>query len=407
MIYLKYKYATFCLIYYSEFLKNKMKSLQFSVIFLKIYFVIASLTNSNDYAENDTCATWENEHMATNGYNLTFIFLKIDSFDDVNVNLTACQTRYDVNIGLLKVYATTKILLENSFDYDRLIDLFKINLFKNKPLIDLPHSIIFQNIRGFNQKTNDTSLIRIHSKNVISIDMTNVNFDFYQNEILINEDSCLPSSFRNTSGFFGAIKQLSLVSGVNYENKICPYVFEQTQLEYLEFFQITNSLIFMNRLEFLSLNQSTNDIQTDSLWRLTLSVAFEKISLKNVNKHVFKSLTHLILSGYVDDIDAEIFMHLKRIRAIQIAIENFSQFFHASATRWMSHLNSDMSININNPIDVDMNVKTIIAVEFLDVAQSLKKSYRYPDEDICLFRQFPHTRLVVPVIVLDEVIEKC
>jgi hypothetical protein len=383
---------------------------QLSVLFLKFYFVIASLINSNDYAENDTCVTWEKEHLVQSseihGYNLTFIFLKIDSLDDVNVNLTSCQTGYENNIDILKVYATRKIFLVNSFDYDHLIDLFKISLYKIKPLTDWPQSIIFQNILGFNQKTDDISS-RIQSKNAIFIDMTNVNFDFYQNEILIREDSCLPSSFSNTSGFFGAIKQLSLVSGVNYENKICPYVFDRTQLEYLEFFQITNSLIFMNRLEFLSINQSTNEIQTDSLWRLKLSVAFEKISLRNVDKHAFKSLTHLILSGYVDDIDGEIFMYLKKIRLIQIAIENFSQFFHASATRWMSHLNSNLNINVNNPIDVGMNVKSIIAVEFLDEAQSLKKSYRYPDEDICLFRQFPHTRLVVPVIVLDEAIEKC
>jgi len=123
-----------------------MESLQFLLLFLKCYFAVASSINGNEYAKNDTCVTWENEHLVQSseihGYNFTFTFLQIDSLDDINVNSTACQSKFKNNIGPFKVYATRKIFLENSFDYDRLIDLFNIS-----PSLSWPISIIFQNVR--------------------------------------------------------------------------------------------------------------------------------------------------------------------------------------------------------------------------------------------------------------------
>ena len=75
----------------------------------------------------------------------------------------------------------------------------------------------------------------------------------------------------------------------------------------MSFFGISNSLIYKNQLGF------TDAANLDMLYylELTLDVAYEKINLKLVNKHVFKYVNNLTLMGNFYDIDHDLFRYFE------------------------------------------------------------------------------------------------
>jgi hypothetical protein len=223
----------------------------------------------------EQCETWMKNHLINSseihGRDIKLLIVKIDELSDLTFDVK-CD-KFDLKTGILKVYASKKILLDNGFDYANLINSFSY-------VSEKPQLVQFQNIKGFNQNAFTLKDFFKFSPNAIPHEMINVHFDFYQNETLVTQNTCVQSNFdTKMQSFFGSIKVMEL-SNVIYNSKVCPFVFMNTNLASLSFYQITNSLIFMNRLEFIDLDQSKDyDIQTKSLANLKLSVSYESIIL--------------------------------------------------------------------------------------------------------------------------------
>lgn len=66
----------------------------------------------------------------------------------------------------------------------------------------------------------------------------------------------------------------------------------------------------------------------------------------------------------------------------ELELNNFDLFFKKSDLEWLQSLNSDQSMGS----------------EFKLVLRDTNRSYEYPDEDFCLFKNFPHEKLVFPII---------
>ena len=172
----------------------------------------------------------------------------------------------------------------------------------------------------------------------------------------------------------------------------------------IDLFQITNSLIFKNRLEFLNINETAEyDMRLERLDLLRLSVAYEEITLNMVNKHVFKHMKYLHLFGIIEFIEIELFAHFKKIKYISISPQNFIQFMHR-CLEWTNHLNKDLMANMSSLTE---NKAKIITLEFYEEVDDLKQPYSYPNEDICLFKTFPHKRLIIPIIILGKLEAEC
>ena len=93
------------------------------------------------------------------------------------------------------------------------------------------------------------------------------------------------------------------------------------------------------------------------------------------------------------------------LKTIAINHDNFETFFHKGIA-WISYLNADLNVSLTNGFDFNSNKKRSIFVEFYDTPSSFNPPYLYPDEDICLFRDFPHSQLVFPSIVFAETFKK-
>ena len=231
---------------------------------------------------NKDCKEWTQEHVFNSTEFHTshseFTFLRIDSLQDLDLTFDSC-TQFEINPKpVLKIYSNRKILLDNNLSFN---NVFK--LFTGKS------TVLFQNIKGFNQKqtfATNNSPIAYHGV----FDFIDVYFDFYQNDTLLTEDKCKRDNFDpNMKSFFGEIQYLFLIDNVFYNRKVCPYVFFNAKFRLLTFCQITNSLIFRNRLEFLEINETDDfDLKINSLQVFQMNIAYETVSLKNFNKLIFK-----------------------------------------------------------------------------------------------------------------------
>jgi hypothetical protein len=310
--------------------------------------------------------------------------------DDLNVSFASCKI--DFNINVLKLFVNNKnVFLDNDLDLTNLLRVFSATYIK---------MILIQNIEGFNQKT-----IQSSNKNFpkfdIEFNFINTKFDFYQNVTLLTEGKCKKENFDRNMTSFSSMKNLFLSINLFYDHKVCPYVFINSKLNFLSLYQIANSLKFKNRLEFMDIEDDTNLINTKELISYEINIAYEAISLTNLNKYIFKNAKYLIIHGICQEVEIDLFKYFHQLKLVQISLENFEGFLH-SGTKWMNSLNSDLSVNVANDVEFRKHIYRLITLNLVDTKDKLKIAYTFPDKDFYLFKNFPHSQMITPVIILGK-----
>ena len=369
--------------------------------FISLYCL---LLFEHSFAKNNSneCSRWVSQHVFASKevhyFNLSNLFIEIDDLEQLNV--THYCPKIDNKTNTLKIYATHKLLLDNDVDLRALINFFT---FSDRSTA----SLLFQNVRGFNQITTKVKQEGRAYENSIQIVLNSVNLAFYRNGTLLRDSDCLKTNFDAAYGrsFFGSLQSLVMPDNVFYKQKICPYVFLQSRLQQVSFGQITNSLLFKNRLEFLSINQTgTFDMSLTDLIILELSLAFERITLRLVDRFVFKDIRYLMLTGAPQGIESDFFSNFRRLIFASVRIENMKEFYH-SGTKWITMLNSHVRVDLSDKLECERKAHLALRLELHEAKCVLKRAYAYPDADICLFSEFPHSSLVFPIIVYERDIE--
>ena len=168
--------------------------------------------------------------------------------------------------------------------------------------------------------------------------------------------------------------------------------------------QITNSLIYKNRLEFIEINKPDYFyLNNNEFNNLILSCTYENITLKLLNKFVFKYVGEIYITGIISGIQTDLFLHFKNLKVMTIGAENL-RYLLSNDNKWISYLNCNLDVNLTNTDEIKKNMNEafflkIFQTDFLAGATLIQpKIYTYPDEDFCLFRYFPYNRLVFPAI---------
>ena len=157
-------------------------------------------------------------------------------------------------------------------------------------------------------------------------------------------------------------------------------------------------LLYKNQLEFLSLNKTYLYLDSN-IFRLTLNIMYEDLTLKIMNEHVFENVISLHLVGSINRIQIDLFVHFKKLKSITLIIDDLQAFFHNSID-WISYLNKDVIIQNFTKEFFFYGFKRVSFVQFVETESPFVKSYIYPDKDLCIFRNFPHTQLVYPIIIM-------
>ena len=197
---------------------------------------------------------------------------------------------------------------------------------------------------------------------------------------------------------------------VSYTNPICPYIFLNTNLVNLGLYQITNSLIFKNRLRFMNKSDEISlagGLNSNFLEYLELNLVFEELNGHLLSPHIFKSIKTLQITGSPFLLDENLFEFFVSIEFIFMSVDNLRNLFQ-QGLKWTHHLNSDLNVNIDDVFQLRQNSNQIKIIQFNQIFNRAFATnvYIYPDEDLCLFKTFPHKQLIIPSIYMyDEI--KC
>ncbi|CAF0938382.1 unnamed protein product [Brachionus calyciflorus] len=126
-----------------------------------------------------------------------------------------------------------------------------------------------------------------------------------------------------------------------------------------------------------------------------------KIDDNFLNYHVFKYLKDFRVTGKINFIQKEIFTN---IRKMIFDAQNFRQLIHKIGIDWIQSINSNINLNFSSLNDIE-NYKDLIVrlnisfnykdyIDYLSYDPILNPYNTFPDEDICLYKNFPFNQFI-------------
>lgn len=347
-----------------------------SIINLFIFFIpIINLAGS---VTNQTCSSDPNKYYYKDQY--FDLFKNFDAFDDLILD---CNRTYSTD-RFIEFNPRQPIIIDSAFNLNRLIS------FPNLKKLYTLCMIYFKGI--------DINTHRILVK--VDFYFTSSKLDFYINNSLITKKECIMEnfeSFDNSRTFFSNFGSIAFI-GVSYKHPVCPFVFLNSNLYTVYFTDIANSFLNKNVLNFIDVNET--NISMIFIKNLMLDIKYDVLSFNIMNRYLFQNLERIKIYGCLIDINEELFKHFDSIKKLDFVLDNLREFFEMG-NRWMSYLNNNVKVNLSDIDDVNNNLMKKFKIRFSYRLNTslINKIYDYPDEHFCLFKDFPHDHMVIPLIL--------
>jgi len=350
----------------------------------KIHFIFLFLyLKSTVLTEEETC----NQHKNENSYferrqdqasNLTISFFV--NFKDFNDLILDCNQTYNITQSVFMRPQNSLIINEN----------FHLKKIFNQSQIESIEYLSIGNLKGFDLNSKPFILDSNRLEQSINFYMFMSKMNIYFNSIQIDYKKCDSLTYNTSISFLQSFYSIRL-ENVFYPIKWCPHFFRDFNLFYLTFSGVTNNFLIKNRLNFFQLNSSK--IYLKNLRAFILSITYENLNRNNLSPELFRKIQFVDIAGIVNGIESNLFKDFKDLSIINLALSNLREFFHMG-NQWMNYLNLNMN-------------KKVIKLEFRhqNEISSFDAIYEYPNEDLCLFKYFPHERLVFPLLVPGKRLE--
>lgn len=144
--------------------------------------------------------------------------------------------------------------------------------------------------------------------------------------------------------------------------------------------------------------QFEDDHQTSEINSSVIQVSFKsfsnlKFDTSILNKSIFRKMSFLVLRGEVASIQTDLFGFFPHLE--EILIDSPRAVFHRQGLAWLTYLNRHVKVNLSDRVELTNEIvrRIDISVE-IDAYERLIK-HTFPDEDFCLFRDFPYEQLVL------------
>jgi hypothetical protein len=245
-----------------------------------------------------------------------------------------------------------------------------------------------ENIKSFQFEVNPfASILEENGTRINKLEIYKSNLEFtYTNGVTLLADKCKQEfvNLNEIRPLFAEFNNVLLGDTVKYDGIVCPFIFKSVKMQSLIVYNLSslNSLQFAeNTMPLDGVNELASRINTLEIYQSKITF----LDTRLLSKYVFKYLENLIIvDTSLGEIDERLFSHFDHIKTIQLKLNNFDTFFQKNKTKWLVNLNLNQSgggaaSSMTNP-------NKQILIGFLDNDHK----YSYPDEDLCLFKDFPH-----------------
>ncbi len=310
------------------------------------------------------------------------------SFSEFNqLNFTSCYS--PIKLKLLNIHPTKNIILNNSLNMTGLTVTLTSKYFY----------FVFQNIKGIDFTTNFTNFLKFENNRNAAVvwEFKDTNFDFYFENKMINNQMCNSNSpifvyynNRKLSNFFYNIRFLFLEA--IYSKQTCSLLFHNSIIYVFKVSRLSSSLINKNILSFISSKEYINSL----MGQLILDLYHYDLNSDLLENSVFSKLKILDLNGPIKSIEDDLFKPFRNLKNLRIRSQYIKHIL-VNKNKWLNYLNQNILIDLNDILSQYYKQDEKFVITILQTFPKVSY-YDFPNEDFCYFKDFPHQRLVLPVL---------
>ena len=227
--------------------------------------------------------------------------------------------------------------------------------------------------------------------------------EFYSNgrlvktcqDIIDSNNGFVRSFFQIQRHNLKGLEQYLILFDPQFKTTLCPLVFMYSNMPYVyltglaDTFYKRNILTFEDRI-FENLNSTIKELYLIKIENIN-------IDAKLLNPSVFQNTEYIMFNGPVNMIDENSFNRLLSLYEIAFEKEYYRDMIHKNGIKWIRDLNPDLDVNLSNFNETMSKLyRTIlIQIESNGFTTEIRLSKLFPDEDFCLYKDFPFNQLVI------------
>jgi hypothetical protein len=279
----------------------------------------------------------------------------------------------------------------NTISFNASLDLGNLANFANYVEVGL------SNFNGFTLDVNPFAKLGLLTNSRFNLNINNSVIQFFLfNDVkqVLNESQCNSSLIRLES-IFASFDRVTMHSSNKYPTKQCIKIFSNA---------FVSSLIVFNQDPnnyfgfFNTVSNSTDIYKIKSFYIYNSLINLDSVIF---NKALFKSVESIyVFRSNVNRYEKGLFSEFKLLKILSLDLLNFKQFIQSENVNSM--IGKDLNKDINEIGYQNLTLYDIQASknkQFVIVLQDSLMEYEFTDADFCLFKDWPHQRLVYPAIV--------
>lgn len=281
-------------------------------------------------------------------------FSNFKSFDELKTDCFDTKLLY---------YSILTFSPSDSLILDKSLNLNINNYLRNGNL-----RIMLRNINGFEINDNVFKFLNVKSLNLF---VYFSKLDFYMNGSKF--DQC-NKTFLNQKNYFTLFESLSLILfsiTVKFSVNTCPLIFKNSKLEYLYFIGVSNVFVKTNLLTFVDLKLKPSETLNSSVKYVEFNIYNIDFDRRILNKDIFLNIQKLIIRGIIVKIEDNLFSSFKYLSYMLIKMDALNKLFYKSSNWLLGLANRDIFFRFET-----------------------NGFYTFPNEDFCLFKHFPDSKMI-------------
>jgi hypothetical protein len=378
----------------SKFLHSFSNNKKMKKLFLLLVCVLSSaetkLTN-----KTETCASEQTNKYLTIDYDdkkkgiKNYSFRKFKNFTEL---VLGCNQTYNKSLLNAVRFIPGKQMLLNNDEF-RLEKLFKIDSDYKMEI-----TFTFRNFGGLVLTNLRPSKSFFPEYNDLLFEVSRL--DLYLNsQTKLKSSQCNRETFENLTSLIRNFPNVIFFNTAYPREGLCSFIFSDTQ-EVLTFGDVINSLLIQNRLTFIETNSTILPLK--KIVFLAIEVHYESLRTELLYRDLFLNIKYFKVMNILNGIESGLLRKFIFLNEIIFELVNFKAFLHGENTKWMLDINVRVprQVNMHDKINIQKYIKNTlyVTINFPRYPSAFSKPYVYPSEDICLFKDFPHTRLVMPLL---------
>jgi hypothetical protein len=226
----------------------------------------------------------------------------------------------------------------------------------------------------------------------LAISFVQSQIDFFINETEISDDECsadMMSKYGDKTTFFNLFADITFEQQNTYPKKpICAYLFSSAELNSLSIYSLIDSIVVNNMWIFKPLDTNTTETAINStIHTLNLGGYGYGLDTGLMHQFVFEAVQYLFIYRSVGSVQVDLFKHFHQIKHIRLELDSLMNFVHKIGFAWTT------SLPVTNQSWIVLSTYDESSANWIDGSE-----YSYPDEDFCLFAQYPQRNSLIYIL---------